>query len=415
LPIEDIHPFQGNLKDLSKDNYAKLRKQILDLGFSSPIHVWKNTETKKYQTLDGHQRIRVLSEMKNAEKYKIPELPCVEVFADSEHQAKKKILALTSQFGEITSQGLFEFASLNNIGLDDLKDLRLPEIDMGKFEAEFFDKPLDSKGEDEVPPAPTVAKIKLGDLIILGEHRILCGDSTDMKSVERLMNGEKSDITFTSPPYNIGRSKGGSFSHEKYNNYSDDLSDEDYLSFISKFLIECQKVSKYQFINIQFLDCNRIAFISWLYAFKDNLKEIMVWNKGHGGITPDYVLHSAFENLFIFESEKVKNRAIRLNDPLKGVTNVIERQGNMVQTKEHKAGFPVYFPEYIIKTFKPKSVYDCFGGTGTTLVACENTKTKCFMMELDPVYCDVIISRYCKFTGNNQVTINGKPIDWEAN
>lgn len=146
LDLEQIEAFQGNLKDLSKENYDRLRKQILELGFSAPIAVWKH-EGHNY-CLDGHQRVRVLTEMKRSEGYEIPKLPVVAVEAATEHEAKKKILALASQFGEVTKEGLFEFVSLNNIDLPTLEGFRLPEIDMPKFEAEFFDAPVKQEDVD---------------------------------------------------------------------------------------------------------------------------------------------------------------------------------------------------------------------------------------------------------------------------
>lgn len=149
LELESILPFQGNLKDLSKENYVKLRNQILELGFSSPFHVWNNPDDGKYYTLDGHQRSRVLTEMKRAEKYFIPKLPCVLVDADNEHQAKKKILAISSSFGNMSGGSLFEFASINNIDLPTLESFNFAEISMPHFKAEFFDMPLDFEEPEE--------------------------------------------------------------------------------------------------------------------------------------------------------------------------------------------------------------------------------------------------------------------------
>lgn len=145
LELEQLTPFQGELKELSKANHDKLRKQIIELGFSEPICVWKNEN--KYYILNGHQRLRVLTEMKKAEGFKIPRLPVVEVEAETEHEAKKKVLALTSQFGNITGQGLFQFASEANIDLPTLEDFRFPEINLDAFKAEFFDMPLESDKE----------------------------------------------------------------------------------------------------------------------------------------------------------------------------------------------------------------------------------------------------------------------------
>ncbi len=142
LDIDDITPFQGNLKELSKENYNKLRKQILELGFSEPASVWKSPDGKHY-AINCHQRLRVLTELRRSEGYEIPPIPVSFIEASSEHEAKKKVLSLTSQFGSMTNESLFEFASNANIDLPTLEDFRFPEIDMGAWKAEFFDMPID--------------------------------------------------------------------------------------------------------------------------------------------------------------------------------------------------------------------------------------------------------------------------------
>lgn len=149
LNLEELNPFQGNLKELSKENYNKLRKSILELGFSAPCFVWKHNRSGDWMILDSHQRVTVLTQMKQAEGYTIPKLPCVEIEASSEHEAKKKLLAITSNYGEITRDGLYEFASLNNIDLPTLEDFRFPEIDMESWKAEFFDGEILQGTEDD--------------------------------------------------------------------------------------------------------------------------------------------------------------------------------------------------------------------------------------------------------------------------
>jgi hypothetical protein len=148
LDIDQLVPFQGELKSLSKSNHDKLRKQIIELGFSEPFCVWKNEG--KYFLINGHQRLKVLTDMKLAEGFKIPRLPWVEVEADSEYQAKKKVLALTSQFGEITSASLFDFAALANIDLPTLEDFRFPEIDFSIPDG--FQEPPEKKAPELKEP-----------------------------------------------------------------------------------------------------------------------------------------------------------------------------------------------------------------------------------------------------------------------
>jgi len=147
LDLKDFAPFQGKLKELSKENYTKLRKQIETLGFSEPVSVWKNG-TKTY-ILNGHQRLRTLQVMAG-EGVDIPKIPAVYVRAKDKAEAKRKVLALTSQFGNMTTEGLFEFATEAGIAFQELADnFRFPEIDFKKYQEEFYDE-KDKEVEGEV-------------------------------------------------------------------------------------------------------------------------------------------------------------------------------------------------------------------------------------------------------------------------
>ena len=140
--LASLKPFQGSLKNLSKANYQKLKNQIVTQGFSFPVFVWV-CDGVNY-LLDGHQRTRVLSKMKK-EGWQIPPIPIVKVEAADYMEAKQKLLSATSQYGEIQGEGLYEF--ITDAGLTPdylLENLRLPEIDLESFTAEFYDA-----GEDE--------------------------------------------------------------------------------------------------------------------------------------------------------------------------------------------------------------------------------------------------------------------------
>lgn len=137
LFIDQLEPFQGNLKELSKANYEKLKKEILELGFSEPVSVWPYNG--KFLLFNGHQRVRTLQTMKT-EGFDIPKIPVSFVDAKDVKEAKKKILALTSQYGEMTSQGLYEFMNDAELTMTDVKNsFRFPEIDFEKFNREFSD------------------------------------------------------------------------------------------------------------------------------------------------------------------------------------------------------------------------------------------------------------------------------------
>lgn len=148
LPLDTILEFQGELKELSKESYGKFKDQLLELGFSEPISVW-DSDGKMY-CLNGHQRLRTLKAMRE-EGYVIPqELPVNLVEAKSLKEAKKKVLALTSQYGRITEEGLYEFANKAGISFEDLKSsFRLPEIDFDKFE-KSYGSGEESLSEDEI-------------------------------------------------------------------------------------------------------------------------------------------------------------------------------------------------------------------------------------------------------------------------
>lgn len=144
IPLQELKELQGELKSLSAENYGKLKKQILDLGFSEPVSVWQN-EGVNY-LLNGTQRTRTLRTMA-VEGYEIPAIPVSIVSAKSLKEAKKKILSLTSQYGVIEGQGLYEFMDESQLVMEDIEDFRFAEVDIGKFQAEYF-------GEPEPDPEP---------------------------------------------------------------------------------------------------------------------------------------------------------------------------------------------------------------------------------------------------------------------
>ena len=150
ISLNDLTVLQGNLKELSEVNYQKLKGEIIRLGFSSPIHVW--TSKDKFNILDGTQRTRTLIKMQE-EGYIIPDLPIVEVFAKDVKEAKQKVLAFTSQYGQITDQGLYEFISESDIDYTEIQDnYRFPEIDTSSFIDNFYSAPEPEEPEPEPKP-----------------------------------------------------------------------------------------------------------------------------------------------------------------------------------------------------------------------------------------------------------------------
>jgi hypothetical protein len=134
LNLEELNSFQGDLKDLMEIDYQRLKKDIITNGFVDPFNVW--FYDSKWFILDGHQRVRVLTKMKS-EGYTIPELPVTVVKAETYKQAKQIVLSLSSNYGTMTTQGLYEFVQTAGLNYDDLNNYRLPEINLDKFAEEF--------------------------------------------------------------------------------------------------------------------------------------------------------------------------------------------------------------------------------------------------------------------------------------
>lgn len=178
VPVSHLLEFQGNLKSLSRENYLKLKKDILELGFSEPISVWKERDGDKFKLniLNGHQRLRAVKKMMDEDGVECESLPVSWVNADSMSEAKRKILSLASQFGRVDSQGLYEFIVENDITVSDLKDnFSFAEINQDRFEAEYFRDmdPLDVSmmgTPTETPSAgPVMSNVKMVNLYLTTE------------------------------------------------------------------------------------------------------------------------------------------------------------------------------------------------------------------------------------------------------
>lgn len=410
--LEDIKEFQGNLKELSEVNYKKLRKSIVENGITMPFHVWEDLETKQLNLLDGHQRHRTLKLMK-ADGFLIDQVPIVKVKADNWRHAKRILLSMVSQYGKVTRETLYEYITKAEITADDLiGSFDIPEVSLNldEFKDEFFkDNNTTEPGcDDDDMPEHVEPKTKLGDLYQLGNHRLLCGDSTNIHYVERLMNGERSDITFTSPPYNAG-CFGYDGGKDKYKGNLDDRTQDEYFDFLCSFTNICLEISKYVFINNQFLYGNRYAIARYFGQYYQNLKDVFPWIKN---TAPPNVNKGVFTNRFEFflclEKENSKKGFPvdwqgKYHNIIEGHTGAKEN----VTEGSHSATMPSYVPEWFFERLPfIKMVYEPFGGSGTTMIACEKTNRKCFMMEIDPHYVSIIIERWCKYTGKDAYLLN---------
>jgi DNA modification methylase len=265
--------------------------------------------------------------------------------------------------------------------------------------------------EDEVPEPPVDPITKLGDLWVLGEHRVLCGDSTKAEDVARLMGGEKADLCFTSPPYNLGKSVGLRNGARKgkssaYNHATD--TGDGWVDLMRSFLSVALSASSCVACNVQMLSGNKINLLSLMGEYASKTIDIAIWVKSNPQpAMADGVMNSAFEFVWILSDEDEPNRRIKTASFSRGTfSNVFESAtASGHDASIHGAVFPAKVAAHYIGglSAKSSSVYEPFCGSGTTLIAAEQLGRKCYGMEISPQYCDVIVARWEKLTGQKAV------------
>ena len=296
--------------------------------------------------------------------------------------------------------------------------------------ADFFemaDFGFDTFGDEEDAPAEVVEdeapEVDEGDPVcqrgqvwVLGNHRLMCGDSTSVEDVSKLMNGERAEISFTSPPYNAdhmdvpcSESRGGGTqksTQKKYLADNDKRSEDEYFEFLHSNLDLLLEHSDEIFYNIGVGAGSKTAIAKLLNHYTSQFKEMMYWVKENPmPVIVESVVSSATELILCFGKNGTRSFN-HFNDRMfHGVVSGLSAATSNKYADIHKATFPVYLPSAIISRFTTSQgiVFDCFGGTGTTMIACEQLNRRCFMMELDPHYCDVIIKRWENLTGQTAV------------
>ncbi len=278
--------------------------------------------------------------------------------------------------------------------------------------------------EDDFEPPAEIEEIQTdivaGDLFEIGRHRLLCGDSTKVEDVERLMGGERAQLLFTSPPYNLGGSislRNGVFKGAKsaYENNTDNHKDGTYLKMMCDFMKVCMGVSDVQAINVQSLAGNKRDLIRWVNELSLNFVDVLIWAKTNPppAMAPK-VLDSAFEFIYVFDCMVNPSRAIRTASFGRGqMSNVLSMSvGNNTHTEgAHGATFSVNFAAHYVENLSSfgDSILDPFCGSGTTMVASHQLNRRCFGMEIDPKYCQVILDRMRKLAPDLEVKKNGQP------
>ena len=364
-----------NPRELTKDQHKQLADSITRFGLVDPLIINRHKDRANI-LVGGHQRLKIAKELG------FKKIPCVEVelSLDKEKELNVRLNKNTGQWDWDSLANYFDAGELLKWGFteDELQ----------------FTEPEEVQGltdDDDVPEAEE-SITKQGDLWILGEHRLLCGDATKKEDVERLMDGQKADMVFTDPPYGINE-KGDRTARKtglaKNHNFRDFIDDSIDYAVKSYRLIETLDIPKQVWFGANYY-CHFLPMTNnWL-----------VWDKRVDDKMSD--TQSDCELAWV----KTNKSSVRIFRHLwKGFNKDSERN----QPRVHPTQKPIALSEWAFSNYgNPKVVLDVFLGSGSTLIACEKTNRKCYGMEIDPHYCDVIIKRWEDYTGKQADRIRGK-------
>ena len=369
--VEKLIPYAKNARTHSDEQVAQIAGSIKEFGFNNPILVDKDNSV-----IAGHGRLMA------ARKLGMDKVPVVELKHLTESQRKAYVLAdnrIALNSGWDTSMLSLELQDLK----DDI-DLSLLGFDPDELDA-LLNPIEETEGltdEDAVPDVPDEPKTKLGDIYILGNHRLMCGDSTSIDAVDKLMDGNPVDLIFTDPPYNVGFN-GRSGKHDVIKN--DNLSESDFETFIGEVCNTIKAINP----KAYYIWCNWNFY--GILQGKLDYKTCIVWAKNVFGMGNGYRHQHEF---CLFNG--------KIDEIIKNESDLweVKKDRNYVHPTQKPVALSVRaFGNHI----KLLNVLDLFGGSGSTLIGAEQTGRKAYLMELDPKYCDVIVKRWEDFTGKKAV------------
>lgn len=374
--INELKPYENNSRTHDESQIKQICESIKEYGWTNPVLI-----DEKGMIIAGHGRVEA------GKKLDIKEVPCIVLSGLTEAQKKAYVIAdnkmaLNAGWNEELLKT--ELENLKELDFDlELTGFNIDELDELFKQDEEEQEIVEDDFDIEPPEQP---KAKLGDIYQLGSHRLMCGDSTKLEDVEKLMNGVKADMVFTDPPYGMNAvSKSGVLS-EKYK--TDIMNDDDNTVAIDSFNL----------CNNYFKETKQVWWGANYYTECLPSAECwIVWDKNNGGSdqTDCELAWTNFRSVvrqFTMASEKI-NRVHPTQKPLNLISQIFKK---------------------FDKNNEYNNIVDLFGGSGSTLIACEKLNRNCYMMELDPHYISVIIERYINFTGNDVYRINpdGTKTNW---
>jgi len=375
--IQEVKTNPNNPRIIKDDKFKKLVRSIKE--FPEMLKLRPIVVDENNIVLGGNMRLRACKEAG------LKEVHIIKADQLTEKQQREFIIKDNVGFGEWDWDDLaneWDVDELEDWGLDLPVDLKVEE--------------LEAEEDDYEMPNEIKTDIVLGDLIEIGEHRLLCGDSTDSDQVAKLMNGEKADMVFTDPPYGVSYQSNMRTKTDKF----DILKNDDV--FITEWINNLPLFSN----GFVFVWTSWKVISEWINFCKEigELSNIVIWDKGGGGIGD---LQKTF--LTDYEVALVYNRGAKIIGKRIGSVWSVNKDG--ASQYLHPTQKPIELAAMAIQNIliQNKICLDLFLGSGSTMVAAHQLKRKCYGMELDEKYCQVIVDRMLKLDSALEVKINGKP------
>ncbi len=390
INIDLITPYENNAKEHPKEQIEQIKKSIIEFGNNDPIAIDENNII-----IEGHGRFMALQEL----GYK--EIECVVLKGLTEEQKNAYRLV----HNKLTMNSDFDLRKLeeelNNINAIDMQqydfDFKEIEKELSKLNDSEQEIEDDDFNIDEALDNVEEPTTKQGQIYRLGNHYLMCGDSTKEEDVLKLMQGDKVDLLLTDPPYNVD------YEGTAGKIQNDNMKDSDFREFLEKAFYNANEVMKEgASFYIWHADSEGYNFRGACRSIGWNVRQCLIWNKNTLVIgRQDYQWKhepclygwkdGASHNWY---SDRAQTTVLDFNKPLK--------------SELHPTMKPLDLFGYLVKnsTKNNDKILDLFGGSGTSLIVAEQTNRQCYTMEYDPKYCDVIISRWEQLTGKKAELIN---------
>jgi len=400
IAVGDLKPWAKNARTHSKKQLRQIGDSIETFGFTNPVLIdAANT------ILAGHGRVEA------AKLIGVGHVPCVRLEHMTPTQKRAYVLAdnklaLNAGWDEdLLAEELKELMGEEDLGFD----IGVTGFELGEIDTLITGLEVEEPGdpEDDVLPAMAPERVRPGDVWQLGRHRLVCGDALDPSVVEALMQGEVARMVFSDPPYNVridGHVGGsGKIKHREFAMASGEMSDAEFIEFLATAFLNMADVSMDGSIHYLCMDWRHMSqMLAAGYAAYAELKNLIVWVKDNGGMGTFY--RSRHELIFAFKKGEASHvNTFELGQHGRYRTNVWQyrgvntmRAGRMDELALHPTVKPVQMIADAIRDVSGRGeiVLDGFGGSGSTLIAAEKTGRKGYLVELDPIYCDRILTRW---------------------